>query len=129
MFAEGKYDDAINIFISLDTNPAKVIALYPDFIAGRLSVPRAQWFKLHGGPSPTGFVEATEPFTSSPQQETGTEAQTEETTAVQHTALTQSPPTKSLWRVGRGGAIAAFARKDDDAVSISSKTKEKQDCR
>lgn len=129
IFAEGKYDDAMNIFISLDTNPAKVVALYPDSIAGRLAVPRAQWFKLHGGPTPTGFVEAIEPLTSSPQQETGTEVQIEETTAVQPNTLVQSPTVKSLWRVGRGGAIATSARKDDDAASISSKTKERQDCR
>ena len=42
----------MNIFIELDTNPAKVIALYPDSISGRLSVPRAGWVPLFGGKAP-----------------------------------------------------------------------------
>jgi len=49
LFAQGEYDAAINIFINLDINPAKVVALYPEEIAGRLSVPQSGWIELHGG--------------------------------------------------------------------------------
>lgn len=49
-FRAGNYEDAINTFISLDINPAKVVALYPESVAGRLSVPPDQWIPLFGGP-------------------------------------------------------------------------------
>jgi len=49
LFAQGEYDDAINIFINLDINPAKVVALYPEEIAGRLAIPESGWIELHGG--------------------------------------------------------------------------------
>jgi hypothetical protein len=55
LFANGLFDDAINIFIDLNINPAKVVALYPDSVAGRLSIPREQWFELYGGRSPPDF--------------------------------------------------------------------------
>lgn len=50
-FREGKFDDAIDTFIDLDFNPAKVVALYPESVSGRLSVPKDQWIHLYGGPS------------------------------------------------------------------------------
>ncbi|KDQ57202.1 hypothetical protein JAAARDRAFT_58670 [Jaapia argillacea MUCL 33604] len=50
-FQSAKYDDAINTFIDLEINPAKVVALYPDTVAGRLSVPREDWIPLFGGPA------------------------------------------------------------------------------
>lgn len=49
LFAQGEYDAAINIFINLDINPAKVVALYPEEIAGRLAIPESGWIGLHGG--------------------------------------------------------------------------------
>ncbi|EDR08609.1 uncharacterized protein LACBIDRAFT_235177, partial [Laccaria bicolor S238N-H82] len=42
----------IDTFIELDFNPAKVVALYPDAVAGRLSVPQDGWIPLYGGPAP-----------------------------------------------------------------------------
>ncbi|KII89843.1 hypothetical protein PLICRDRAFT_108036 [Plicaturopsis crispa FD-325 SS-3] len=52
LFSSGKFDDAINTFIELDLNPAKVVALYPETVSGRLSVPREAWIPLYGGPVP-----------------------------------------------------------------------------
>ena len=49
MFSKGHYDEAINIFLELDTNPAKVVALYPEAVSGRLCVPRNEWISLFGG--------------------------------------------------------------------------------
>jgi Vam6/Vps39-like protein vacuolar protein sorting-associated protein 39 len=49
-FKAAKFDEAINTFIELDLNPAKVVALYPEVIAGRLAVPRNGWIVLYGGP-------------------------------------------------------------------------------
>ena len=56
LFAQGEYDAAINIFINLDINPAKVVALYPEEIAGRLAVPESGWIELHGGSKSQGDV-------------------------------------------------------------------------
>ncbi|KAL0577985.1 Vacuolar morphogenesis protein 6 [Marasmius crinis-equi] len=54
LFRSRKFDEAIDEFIELNVNPAKVVALYPESIAGRLSVPSEQWITLYGGPaSPT----------------------------------------------------------------------------
>ena len=52
-FHASKFDSAIDTFLELDFNPAKVIALYPESVAGRLSVPPEGWIPLYGGPSPT----------------------------------------------------------------------------
>ncbi|KAK7044093.1 Vacuolar morphogenesis protein 6 [Paramarasmius palmivorus] len=41
---------ALDEFIELNMNPAKVMALYPESIAGRLSVPSSNWITLYGGP-------------------------------------------------------------------------------
>ncbi|KAF9223920.1 hypothetical protein BS17DRAFT_781417 [Gyrodon lividus] len=49
-FRIGKYDDAVNTLLDLDVNPAKVIALYPERVAGRLAVRREEWVSLFGGP-------------------------------------------------------------------------------
>lgn len=42
IFAHGSYDEAINIFLELDVNPAKVIALYPESVSGRMCVRREE---------------------------------------------------------------------------------------
>ncbi|CCO30777.1 Vam6/Vps39-like protein Short=hVam6p [Rhizoctonia solani AG-1 IB] len=49
LFQEGQFEQAIDMFLALDMNPAKVIALYPDSISGRLAAPRERWIKLFGG--------------------------------------------------------------------------------
>jgi len=50
LFRASKFDAAIDEFIELDFNPAKVVALYPESVAGRLSVPQDGWIALYGGP-------------------------------------------------------------------------------
>lgn len=49
LFSKGHYDEAINIFLELDTNPAKVVALYPEVVSGRMCVPSDEWIPLFGG--------------------------------------------------------------------------------
>ncbi|KAF9468180.1 vacuolar sorting protein 39 domain 1-domain-containing protein [Collybia nuda] len=49
-FCHSEFDSAIDTFIELDLNPAKVVALYPDSVAGRLSVSHEKWIPLYGGP-------------------------------------------------------------------------------
>ncbi|KAJ7800623.1 vacuolar sorting protein 39 domain 1-domain-containing protein [Mycena olivaceomarginata] len=49
-FRAGQFDPALKTFIALDVNPAKVIALYPVEVSGRLAVPQDAWISLFGGP-------------------------------------------------------------------------------
>jgi hypothetical protein len=42
---------AIETFITLDINPAKVISLFPETVSGRLAAPEEDWVELLGGPS------------------------------------------------------------------------------
>jgi hypothetical protein len=49
LFQEGQFEKAIEMFLELDMNPAKVIALYPESISGRLAAPRDKWIELFGG--------------------------------------------------------------------------------
>lgn len=48
LFSKGQYSEAINHFLELDTNPARVIALYPAFISGPLAKERSQWLEMFG---------------------------------------------------------------------------------
>ena len=52
LFADERFDEAIEMFMELDTNPAKVIALYPSNVAGELSRSREEWFPIFGGKTP-----------------------------------------------------------------------------
>jgi tetratricopeptide (TPR) repeat protein len=49
LFANGKFDEAIEHFIELETNPARVIALYPEEISGPLAKDRSRWVEMFGG--------------------------------------------------------------------------------
>ena len=51
-FRSGEFDRALDSFVKLNINPAKVISLYPEPISGRLSVPRERWIQMFGGPTP-----------------------------------------------------------------------------
>lgn len=49
---QGHPEEAINIFIELDINPAKIISLFPPAISGRLAQPQTKWIQLFGGEAP-----------------------------------------------------------------------------
>ena len=51
-FCESKYGAVMDMFLKLDLNLAKVVALYPENIAGCLAVPSEEWIPLFGGPQP-----------------------------------------------------------------------------
>ena len=50
----------MDAFIELDINPAKVVALYPEKVSGRLHVPPERWIPLFGGPEPKARPEELE---------------------------------------------------------------------
>ncbi|TFL04184.1 hypothetical protein BDV98DRAFT_591033 [Pterulicium gracile] len=49
LFRTAQFEKAIKIFNELDVNPAKVVALYPESISGRLAVGEEEWTVLFGG--------------------------------------------------------------------------------
>ena len=113
LFRSKKFDDAINIFIELDINPAKVVALYPQEIAGRLSVPQKGWIPLFGGPPP-------------PAESTGSSKETSRerpaTDLLDMLATSTSGTIRGRLK-GLGALMPSTSGKDDDAISISSKKK------
>ena len=121
-FRNAKYDDAINAFIELDINPAKVVALYPESISGRLSVHQDEWIPLFGGPKP----QKTEPPPISPDTSTtDVAAQADEQEGGAKSV--ESPPRAAtpqgsirnvLLKTGLESLVATA--KDDDAASIRS---------
>ncbi|KAG8793698.1 Vacuolar morphogenesis protein 6 [Ceratobasidium sp. 428] len=57
LFKEGAFEKAMEMFLELDMNPAKVIALYPETLSGRLATPRERWIGLFGGDPPAKVEE------------------------------------------------------------------------
>lgn len=49
-FQSGNFDSALDRFQALESNPAKVVALYPETVSGRLHVESSRWISLFGGP-------------------------------------------------------------------------------
>ena len=70
-FRTGDFDRALDSFVQLNINPAKVISLYPESISGRLFVPRDQWIQMFGGPTPKAPREAISSSSSSGSSEHG----------------------------------------------------------
>lgn len=48
LFLSERFDEAIEHFIELDTNPARVIVLYPTYISGPLARERCDWMRVFG---------------------------------------------------------------------------------
>lgn len=107
-------------FIALDFNPAKVVALYPDSVAGRLSVPSEKWISLYGGPAAESDSDKEKEDTDS---DDGRDQSRERTKPNE-----RSPsPTGSIidfrgrLKTGFNALLpAAVAAKDEDTRSISS---------
>ena len=68
-FRESEFDSAVDTFIELDLNPAKVVALYPELVAGRLAVPSERWIPLFGGPQPAMVESVSSPVAGTGEQD------------------------------------------------------------
>ena len=131
-FRAGKYDDAINTFLDLDVNPAKVVALYPDKVAGRLVVKQEEWIALFGGPAvhpkePSGGAEDA---VSTKSSEVGSKDSAAASKDKLPVTISRSPsPTGSLrarTKTSFGALLpAAASSKEDDVASLSGKKKGK----
>lgn len=119
-FIARQYDDAINTFIELDINPAKVVALYPESIAGRLSVPQDEWISLFGGPAKVAE--------SKPSSVHKGNEQEEGPSAAAEVPPRQPSPKDSIagvLKTGLENIIAPAAAKDDETASVIGRRKER----
>ncbi|KAH9926823.1 hypothetical protein B0H21DRAFT_138019 [Amylocystis lapponica] len=108
-FRVAHFDDAINTFLDLDINPAKVVALYPESLAGRLSVPQDEWIHLFGGT-------AKPPPASPPGEDVKGERQDASTSA--GTPPRAPSPIRAVPRTVLDNVITATTN-DDDSASIA----------
>ena len=115
-FQRGDFDFAIDIFLELEVNPAKVVALYPEKVAGRLARPKTEWIEMFGGNPPPPTPEAKSGGSTPPAATPGTE-------------LDRASAIAGRFKGGLDmflpGASAAFGgtSKDDDTASISDAAK------
>ncbi|KAJ7650763.1 hypothetical protein FB45DRAFT_25587 [Roridomyces roridus] len=138
-FRASQFDTALDTFIALDINPAKVVALYPEAVAGRLSVPQEAWIPLFGG---SVVEEASTPSTPSVagSLKDGADGQPADSKSVAE--LLESLPSTSTLSLpastsgltastsgtlrGRLKGLGAFLAVNDNAPSSASKAKPKQ---
>ncbi|KAI0833228.1 hypothetical protein BC628DRAFT_1342704 [Trametes gibbosa] len=119
-FRNAKYDEAINAFLDLNINPAKVVALYPEAISGRLAIPQEEWIPLFGGPQPKP---PERPATPQPAAGTGTPRPGEVPGTPKSVESPPRAPTpqgsiRGVLKSGLESIVAAA--KDDDTASIRS---------
>ncbi|TFK27815.1 hypothetical protein FA15DRAFT_666044 [Coprinopsis marcescibilis] len=121
-FRSGKFDEAIDTFIELDFNPAKVVALYPEAVSGRLSVSQDKWIPLYGGPVPIDSDDSK----SVASNESGKAASSENASSgdpVEPPTTAGSFRNRLHLKTTFGLLIPGGGGRDDDTVSISSKRK------
>lgn len=130
-FRAANFDAAIDTFIELDFNPAKVVALYPEVVAGRLSVPQEGWISLYGGPSAKSNTGADDNDDHAPSEGSH---ESEKDNASVHTGHERTAVEIFDSMVPAGGSVGGRLRtglgmflpgvhKDDDTASISSRKK------
>jgi Vam6/Vps39-like protein vacuolar protein sorting-associated protein 39 len=115
----------MDTFIQMDVNPAKVVALFPPAVSGRLSVAPEEWIPLFGGPSPKTAV------SSPPEVVSGSVGEEKEKGARKRSGTVDSTgtsprnasPMGSIRETLKTGieSIIPAVRKDDDTASIRSK--------
>ncbi|KAJ7717681.1 vacuolar sorting protein 39 domain 2-domain-containing protein [Mycena metata] len=128
-FRASQFDTAIDTLIALDVNPAKVVALYPEAVAGRLSVPQDAWIPLFGGPAHIPDEEST-PSTPSPTDSPKSGDDNSHHKQVSPEALeslitSASGTIRGRFKTGLGAFLPA-ALKEDDRASITPPRKPKQ---
>lgn len=114
-FRSGEFDRALDSFVTLNINPAKVISLYPESISGRLFVPRDQWIPMFGGPTPKAVREDVSSSSSSSQYSDDVEEPAPSGQTVSSTVAKPSKLKSPLY------ATRPFGFKDSETASTTSK--------
>ena len=117
----------MNAFLELNINPAKIVALYPESVSGRLSVPDDGWIHLFGGPAPLEEGTVDKPGDSEPGDLKTSESGSEQ----QESGQPPRPPSpqgsiRGLLRTGLD-SVRTVAKKEDELETASIKAKRK-DC-
>lgn len=128
-FRSAQYADAINAFVELNVNPAKVVGLYPESVSGRLAVPEDEWIELFGGPSRPHPKSETASTTE--EHERSKAPESDEASFDTPTAAAPRPPSpqgsvRGLLRSGLE-SLRPGLRKDDELETASIRAK-KQEC-
>jgi hypothetical protein len=129
-FRSGAFDAAIDAFIELNVSPAKVVALFPTIVAGRLATPPEEWITLFGGPantvvqSDTASVTTVEPVPMK-EKEKEKEPKRSETVESSSSLGRMASPMGSIRETFKSGfdAVIPAALRQDDTASIKSKHK------
>ena len=126
-FRSAKYNEAMNAFLELNINPAKIVALYPESVSGRLSVPDDGWIHLFGGPASLEEGTVDKPGDNEPGDLKTSESGSEQ----QESGQSPRPPSpqgsiRGLLRTGLD-SVRTVAKKEDELETASIKAKRK-DC-
>lgn len=125
-FKSAQFPGAINAFIELNINPAKVVALYPESIAGRLAVSEDDWIVLFGGPAKASPASET----ASTHDDSGGSKTVEDEPGQAEPAYPARPPSphgsvRGLLKTGLD-SLRASGKKEDDLETASVKAKKKE---
>jgi len=120
-FRAGDFDHALDLFVKVNINPAKVISLYPEAISGRLSVSRDQWIPMFGGPTPEAPQEEVSSPSSSRSSERGGDGDVEEPAATTSGQKMTATVAKVVKLKGTLDSIRPSGVKDPETASILSK--------
>lgn len=121
-FQASKFDAAIDTFNELDVNPAKVVALYPESVAGRLSTPHESWISLFGGPKPVTDDSSSLSSSDTDKEKDKLSQGKSATDLIDSLASGASGSIRDRLRTGLGVFMPA-GHKDDDGASIISSQK------
>ncbi|KAI0035408.1 hypothetical protein K488DRAFT_43415 [Vararia minispora EC-137] len=116
-FRAGNHNSALDTFIALNINPAKVVALYPESVAGRLSTPQDRWFALFGGPSRHIEKESQPNTTAADELKLGNEMETS-SSGLSKTTFPSSGSIMSKF-ISPLDAIRPSSAKDSETASIT----------
>lgn len=128
-FKAAKYDAAIDALTELDVNPAKVVALYPESVAGRLSITEDRWIPLFGGPEKKQKEGEEEEVTKAGSPGAAKRGSLQEKDlAEQLGSLSTSGSIRGKFKTGLGSLITggSHSPKDDDAASVHSVSRGKK---
>ncbi|KAF8841813.1 hypothetical protein BDN67DRAFT_900734 [Paxillus ammoniavirescens] len=129
-FRAGRYDAAIDTFLELDINPAKVIALYPERVAGRLAVRPEQWVSLFEGPVAKANEELSGGDAVSTKSSDGGSKESGGGSGEKLPISTERAPSpagsmRARTKTSFGALLPSAVSKDDDVASLSGRKKGK----
>lgn len=118
----------MNAFLELNINPAKIVALYPESVSGRLSVPEEDWIHLFGGPAPE--VRSDKSSGNEPGNLKSSESGSEHPEPASGPPARPPSPQGSIRGLLRTGldSVRTNAKKEDELETASIKAKRK-DCK